>query len=70
MEIDFCNLLVQAGLMQKEFTLQDETPTGHFERVSLTVWIQDFDSRTATNDAARAAGISLLERALEALRRA
>ena len=56
--------------VQRELAVEDDLPSGRRERVLLTVWVAPADSRTTEYAAVRVAGIALLERALEALRRA
>lgn len=70
MEIDFNNPLEDNGFLQREIAIEGESPSGHRERVTLVVWATASDSRASLNAASRVAGIALLERALEALRRA
>jgi hypothetical protein len=73
MNIDFCNPEELSGRWEKIVVIEDPMDGDDFlaprEKVLLTLWLPINDSRRATNAAARVAGIALLERALEALRR-
>ncbi|MDQ6679626.1 MAG: hypothetical protein M3Y67_01500 [Pseudomonadota bacterium] len=67
MAINFSNLV--DGRVQRQLALEDDV-AGHRECVVLTVWVAAHESSNASSHEIRVAGIALLERALETLRRA